>query len=334
MLLRQIASGDARTRLVLTEMERVSPLLRNHVHFYTGPGSADVVRAKGAKETIKTRSLGEGYAEDELIPATNPVGRKFSGDAVKIDVARELMGFDIPSEFESELVDKGEALGLGFNDLLVNGDPSADAEQFTGLKKTAAIIADISGFSGQVVTGFDDTPVDGTGDPDYPEHHKLILGNSDKATNARQRFLRQLDRVIASVRGRYKVIICNGNMMSTLTAIAREYVTETKDQFGMPLKKYNQIPLIDIGQKSDGSDIITSTESITLDSTAYTDSTSIYVVGFGEKKDFTFWTVPQGFKVYPMVQVDNFLKHFIDLIADSVRSHNKCIARFQGIRII
>lgn len=334
MLLRQIASGDARTRLVLGEMERVSPLLRNYVHFYTGPGAADTVRAAGSHDTLKTRSLGEGYSEDEMAPATNSVGRKLAGDAVKMDKAYEVMGYDVASEFELLLVQKGEALGLGFNNLLINGDPSTDAEQFAGLKKTVTTISGVSGYSGQVITGFDDTPVDGSGDPDYANYHKLVLGNSDAATNAKQRFLRQLDRAIAQVRGTYKAIVMNGNMMSTLTALAREYVTETKDQFGIPIKMYNGIPLIDIGFKSDGSDIITSTESLTLDSTEYEDSTSIYIVGFGEKKDYTFWSAPEGFKVYPMVLVDNWYKHFIDLIADSTRTHNKCIARLKGIRII
>jgi hypothetical protein len=303
------------------------------VEFYTGPGSADVVRAAGSYDNMKTRSIGEGYSEDEMAPTTNSVARKLAGDAVKMDVAYERMGFDIPSEFERMLDEKGETLGLGFNNLLINGDPSSDAEQFTGLLKLSTTVAAISGYSGQVITGFDDTPVDGSGDPDYANYHYLMLGNSDEATNAKQRFLRQLDVAISRVRGANKVLLMNGNMMSTLTAIAREYVTETKDQFGVPIKTYNQLPMIDIGDKADGTNIITSAESITLDYTAYLDSTSIYIAAFGEKRDFTFWTTPEGFKVYPMVQVDNFYKHFIDLIADSVRTHNKCVCRFKGIRI-
>jgi hypothetical protein len=150
---------------------------------------------------------------------------------------------------------KVKAAVYKFQDAFVNGDVAVDANSFDGLKKRLT--------GTQVVT---------TGANGLP-----VLGASD---NDRHAFLDALDEAIGRVPGTPDALYMNKAIRTKLRSSARrlQYWDRQRDEFGRWVEFYNGIRMYDIGTKADGTDIITTTET---QGTA-TDSSSIYIVRFGE----------------------------------------------------
>ena len=156
---------------------------------------------------------------------------------------------------------KVKAAAYKYQDAFVNGDTAVDANSFDGLKKR--------------LTG---TQVIDTATNGLP-----VLGNGGTDVQA---FLDKLDELIAAVPGGPDALYLDAAIRAKLTSGLRrvnQYVRaadEPRAIAGLPGREvpvYNEIPLIDIGTKGDGTKIIPITET---QGTA-TDSSSIYAVKWG-----------------------------------------------------
>lgn len=322
MKLREIASSDELTRSIVNEVLKKSPLLADHIQFFSKPGNAITVRSGGDIDGVvgTTRALGSDYAPKTVEPTYATGGRKFMGDKIRIDMALERMGFDISSEMTAQLKRRAAEFGLMFNHQLIKGDPATDAKQFAGMahlvNASRTVKAGVNGMS-------------------------LTLGNSDNAKVAQQTFLEKIDDTVSQCDGLNKVIIANARVLSRLNAVAREYITITKNEFGVPIAYYNQIPLINIGdylkQTSTGEEKFKAEckPILDFDETCGTSKlcSSLYVASFEEENGLSFATTQGGFTVYPIQKVANFLETTMELIVDSMLIRPSALSKLEGLML-
>ena len=150
---------------------------------------------------------------------------------------------------------KVKAASFKFQDAFINGDVAVDANSFDGLKKR--LIGD------QVIAaGANGLPIVGSSDDD------------------RHAFFDAMDQAIAAVRGGVDVIYGNATVLARIRSAARRLTIwdQKTDSFGRTIGMYNGIPLVDIGNKADGTPIIPQTET---QGTA-SDASSLYFVRFGQ----------------------------------------------------
>ena len=148
---------------------------------------------------------------------------------------------------------KVKAAVYKFQDSFINGDTAVDANSFDGLKKR--------------LTG---TQVISAATNGLP-----VLGSDDAA---RQTFLDKLDELIAAVRGGPDALYMNAGIRSRILGALRRLNVATTPVGERQEPSYNGIPLIDIGNKADGTAIIPQDETQGSSSVA----SSIYAVRFGQ----------------------------------------------------
>lgn len=312
----EIAASDELTRKMVTEVIKKSPLLASNIEFFKKPGSSVSVRNGGTIDGVvgQTRTLGANYAPKTVAPTYTTASRKMLGDTVRIDVAYERMGYDLPSELSAQLTRRVRELAYNFNYMLIKGDPSVEghATEFAGLKQL------VSG--SRVVTA-------------ATNGMSLALGNSDTSKKAQQGFLEKIDETVALCEGTNKVIITNSLIMSRLNAVAREYLTIQKNEFGVPITYYNTIPLMNIGDYLTSQD--TYKKIIDFDETVgtATNCASLYVASFEEEDGVSFATCDGGFTVYPVQKNGNFLECMFELITDSVLVRSSALSKLEGLKL-
>jgi len=148
---------------------------------------------------------------------------------------------------------KSKAAVIKFQDAFVNGDTAVDANSFDGLKKRltgAQVIA--AGVNGLAVLGADDA--------------------------ARQNFLDQLDALIAAVPGGPDALYMNRSILGKMLSAFRRLNIATTPVGEKRDASYSGIPLLDIGKKADGTEIIPQTETQGTSNLA----SSVYAVKFSE----------------------------------------------------
>lgn len=312
----EIAAGDELTRKMVQEVVKKSPLLAGYIEFFKKPGNSVTIRNGGTIDGVvgQTRALGSKYAEKTVAPTYTTAQRRILGDMIRIDVAYERMGYDLSSELSAQLTRRVRELGYMFNYMLIKGDPSVDGHtgEFTGLKKLVT--------TDRIVTA----GTDGL---------KLALGNSDTNKTSQQKFLEKLDETVALCQGTNKVIIANAKVLSRLNAVAREYLTIQKNEFGVPITLYNHIPLIDAGDYLSAKD--TYTPIIGFDETVGTATKcgSLYVASFEEEDGVSFATCNGGFTVYPVQKTGNWLECMFELICDSMLVRSSALSKLEGLKL-
>lgn len=151
---------------------------------------------------------------------------------------------------------KVKAATIKYQDSFINGDTAVDANSFDGLKKRLT--------GNQVV----DLGVNG--------------GNIIGAAVAEQHaFFDALDDMLSRVVGGVDAIYANAAVIAKIRSSARRlggWSSYTMADFGKVIETYNNIPILDIGKKADGTEILPQTETLGTD----TSTTSIYAVKFGE----------------------------------------------------
>lgn len=313
MKFREICASNDLTTSMALEVIKKSPLLADYVEFFQKPGSAVTFRTDGAASAVgSTRALGAKYTGQEMAPKYGTASRKMLGDVVRLDVAYERMGFDIPSEMKAQLSVKMGNFGRKFNYALIKGDPDTTATEFAGLEQLVSSDRIVSmGTNGAIIT----------------------LGNSDAAVKAQQGFLEKVNEAIGQCEGTNKVIITNAAVQARLTSVADRCISITRNEYGVPVTLFNLIPIINIG------DYINAEARykpiLGLDETigTSTDCTSLYVVSFEEQDGLSFATCQGGFTVYDMAKVDNFYECMFELIADSALVRASALSKLEGIRL-
>ena len=179
----------------------------------------------------------------------------------KADADRKLR--DIPTWFTKELRTRMKQFAVGYEKLLFQG--SGNAGQIKGLQ----------------------TILDGTDIPGYTDvtclaNAQEVTGGSTKSCDITTstnfaKFMEWLWKKIASI-DRPMGLVMNRALYARLWTIARkeQVLSETRDMFGMPIAKYNGIPMVPVLDTT-----ILNTEDDDT-STPNKETTSLYIMSPGE----------------------------------------------------
>jgi len=242
---------------------------------------------------------------------------KIYGRDLRVDIAYEETGSDIPSEFKRQLLRFGRALGGSFNDILINsnGDTGTiDQTRIVGLKRQVDEI--------RTSVPTQDKIFGGNG-------RAVPAGNSDSAKKAQQEFVEALLELTTRIDGGADCILMNGRLLARLTTIAKELCETQLNEFGVPITFFNRIPVIDAGYNQSGDEVLPFVDSELEDTT-----TSVYAFKSGEASDVTLFTSQNGLKVYPMARHGNsFYETRVEFLFDLAVLNPRSVARLRGIKL-
>ena len=252
MTLADSAALSSNQRLAgVVEMIMTSTTILDRLPFETITGNAFEYDSEAALPAAAFRAVNAGYTES-------------TGTTVKATESLVILGGEYVvdrflQQTRSNLVDllaeqarmKAKSVNAKYSDTFINGDTSTDANSFNGLKKrlTGAQVV-VSSANGAAI-------------------------NTDSLT--RQAFFDQLDNLIGLVPG-CEVFYTNAAVLARFRSAARrETMSQTTvDTLGRTVDTYNGIPLLDVGNKADGTPIIPQTET----QGTSTNASSIYAVNF------------------------------------------------------
>lgn len=220
--------------------------------FETIEGTAFKYFKEAALPGAEFRAVNAAYAESTGSVTSATEGLVILGGDADVDRFLQLTRSDLIDQRATQVEMKARSVAHKFNDTFVNGDTAVDANSFDGLKKRLT--------GGQVVSM-------GTNGAQI---------NTDNTT--RHAFLDKLDELIAAVPG-CDVLLTNRQVLSKYRSAARQLTIgqQTVDNLGRTVDVYNGIPLVDIGNKADGTQILPATET----QGTSTDASSVYAVNFG-----------------------------------------------------
>ena len=306
MKLFQISESDELTQMVVKKMtERANVLL--FAEFYSMFGNAEYARKAASASGGQFRALDLDYSDNIISPTFTSPALKILGDHIQVDQAHERRGYDIGSVRASELLNFAMNLGRQFQNYFFNGDSSATIEEFDGLKKILPVAQKITAATNGL---------------------SIDVGNSDTAKGKQQKFLELLESLIENVDGGAQVLFMDGKTLSRLSTIARDYLSTQVNEFGVPIRYFNDIPVLPAGYDKNGNRVICHTETVGNANAC----TSIYAVRFGERADLSIAT-NTGIEVKDLGLIGTFYTHKVELDIAPVVLNDKAIARLEGIII-
>ena len=309
----QIAGSAQNTSIAVPIITSQSVLLNDYVEFFAKPGTAATIRTEGTSSDIaaKTRQLEGAYSASTVKPTTKTVGRRFIGGEIQIDMAYEKMGYDIGSEFLIQLKRHMKDFPSIFHYLMIHGDPETDAKQFAGFNELVVAARTLK-----------------AGDNGL----ELVYGSDNTAKKSQQTFLEKLNLLIEQCQGTSKVLIMNSRIKAYFNTIAAGAIQQTVNSFGIPVDRYNSIPMINIGDVQTAPKVYESI--LKFDETVGTAAakcSSIYCVSFGEEDGMSYMTTDGGFEVYDMRKDQNWIKAQYELIVDSSLLRENALAKLEGL---
>lgn len=218
-------------------------------------GNAYAYDTEATLPGVEFRAVNAGYTEATGTVAQATETLVILGGDADVDRYIQQVRSNLSDQRALQTQLKVRALSYKFQDAFINGDVSVDANSFDGLKKR------LSG--GNVIAG---------GTNGIP-----ILGNG--GTDA-QTFIDVLDAAIAQVelmgQGPPDAIYMNAAQRTKFRGALRRLLiyTEQRDTLGQYVDQYHGIPILNIGTKADGSQILPFSETQGTSSVA----SSIYVV--------------------------------------------------------
>jgi hypothetical protein len=231
----------------------------------TGTLSTEFVRTK-TLPTITARNIGESMTESKGV--LEPMSEDVSVLSAYIDVPREyVQASNTLGNVRAEQTKMfSKALAYKFNDMFINGRPSSNPKEVTGL--WYRLVNDFAAAQSITAGGIDVSSDSGTLTADSGTLIDL-MNSLNYAVDGHQA----------------DMFLCNKTLYLRILAAIRiaGLWAETKDAFGRTMPTFNGIPIIDIGNAGDQTtSIITDTE--TAAGTALTGSTltSMYAVKMGE----------------------------------------------------
>ena len=200
--------------------------------------------------TADFRSVNSEYTPAEVTKQRYTVDLKIFGGSFEID--RIIAGTGgIVDEVTLQMQQKIKAAGALFNDTVINGNSSTDADAFDGLDVA------LTGSD----TEWNDTVID--------------LSTASAIQTNGDTFLLMLHKCLGKLDGQPSAFLCNSDMKATLEYLAKYQgrYQESKDDFGNYYSMYNGIPIIDVGKKAgSNAEVIANDE---------TNGSSLYVVRLG-----------------------------------------------------
>lgn len=208
---------------------------------------------------VAFRKYGAGYTESSGTTEQFTETLALLGGDVKFDRLANIGDF-IEDPVVTQMNMKAKAMAFKFNDSLINGDHAVDADGFEGLKKR------VSNMPARQTIWLD-ASANGTG-----ASLKVLASEATQQT-----FLDALHKAIKRVDGASHAL-CNEDTQLGLGQVLRRLKLNTSlvDAYDHKWDAFSNVPLVDVGLKSDKStEIITNTE-VVADATA----TSMYFVRF------------------------------------------------------
>ena len=186
-----------------------------------------------SQPTADFRSVNSEYTPAEVTKQRYTADLKIFGGAFEIDRIIANTG-GIVDEMTLQMQQKIKAAGALFNDTVINGNSSTDADAFDGL--------DVA------LTGSDTEWENGIIDLSTAE---AIKTNGDA-------FMLMLHKCLGKLDGQPSAFLCNADMKATLEYLAKYLgrYQESKDDFGNYYSMYNGIPIIDVGTKAGSNEAV------------------------------------------------------------------------------
>ena len=306
MKLQHISSSDSVTQSVVKKMIENSTALL-FAEFYSMFGNAEYARKVASASGGQFRPLDADYPDNVTSPVFASPALKILGDHVQIDQAHERRGYDIGSVRASELLNFASNLGKQFQNYFFNGDSGTSTEEFDGIKKLIS--------ANQIITA-------------ATNGHTVSNGNTDTAKAGQQKFIELIEQLIESIDGGAQALFMDGKTLSRLSSIAREFFTIHINEYGRPVRYFNDIPVLNAGYDKSGNRVIPHTEVCGTSNL----TTSIYAIRFGEKSNVSIAT-NIGVDVKDLGLVANNYVHKVELDAAPIVLNEKAIARLKGIII-
>lgn len=241
----QLAAGVLRTLIPAS-------FLLDRLPFETIEGNAFKYFKDATLPGAEFRAVNAAYAESTGTLGSATESLVILGGMADVDRYLQLTRSNVMDQRATQIEMKSRAVAHKFNDSFINGDVAVDANSFDGLKKRLTGTQLISsGTNGAVI-------------------------NTDSTT--RQTFFDNLDALIAAVPN-VDIFVTNAGILSKFRSAARrETMSQTSvDTLGRTVDTYNGIPIVNIGNKADGTAIIPQTET----QGTSTDAASIYAIHFG-----------------------------------------------------
>lgn len=193
--------------------------------------------------TAQFRAINTEYTPSEVTKERHSVDIKVFGGSYEIDRVIANMG-GIVSEIELQQSQKIKAAQALFNNTFINGDSAIDTNAFDGLEKA------LTGSSTEYNAG----------------GVEIDLSTSQKVTENYQYFLDMLDEFLGGLDGTPSFLAGNTKLISKIRACARRaamYQT-TKNDWGVQVESYGNIPFVDMGTKpGSNEDVISTNEGCT-----------------------------------------------------------------------
>lgn len=234
-----------------------SPVI-DRIPFKNIQGNAYKYNEELALPGVEFRAINAAYTESTgtVNPKTESIVI-LGGDA-DVDTFLVATGGDLADLRTVQSNMKVKAAAYKFDDTFINGDTAGDANSFDGLKKrltgAQVLVAATNGL--------------------------VVLGTTD---DMRHTFFDKLDELISlvpGINGSNGALYMNASVKAKIGSSSRHLTTydQTIDSFGRHIQMYNGIPLLDVGNKADGTLVIPQTE---VEGTSGATASSIYAVKFG-----------------------------------------------------
>jgi hypothetical protein len=241
----QLASG-------VMQLFPVNSFVLDRLAFESIDGNAYQYFTDSALPGAEFRAVNSSYAESTGSLTSQTESLVILGGDADVDRYLQLTRSNLMDQRATQVEMKARAVAHKFNDTFINGDTGTDANAFNGLKTRltgSQVIS--SGTNGAAI-------------------------NTD--STSRQAFFDNLDALIAAVPN-CDVFLTNASILAKFRSAARRETMQstTVDSLGRTVDTYNGIPIVDIGNKADGTPIIPQTETQGTASNAG----SIYAVHFG-----------------------------------------------------
>lgn len=290
------SDANIKRSAIIEMFARDSDILRA-LAFENITGGSYSYDVESALPGVGFRGLNEGYQDSiGVINPTVEVLRIVGGD---LDVDRALIRTHGPEIRSRQERMKVKALSLYFTDRIINGDSSADARQFDGLRVRVA---------GPQL--FAATGVPGVNGPLSLEALDAAIDTVDSAN----------------------AIVVNKAMRRKIRKAARKNlggdITGTKDQFGFTIDAYNDLPMLIAEYNHLGQRIVDFNEAGPAGGTT---STSVYVAAFGD--GYILGLQNGGMEVEDLGQLESkpVLRTRLEWIVGMAVLHPRAIARIWGI---
>jgi hypothetical protein len=245
-----VIASDQRAAGVMKTMLPASWLL-DRLNFDEINGNAYSYNTEATLPGVEFRAVNAAYTESTGTNAAASESLVILGGDADVDRFIEKTRSNLTGQVADQTEKKARSTAFKFNDTFINGNTGVDANSFNGLKTRLT--------GGQVIA----TATNGA------------AINTDSAT--RQTFFDNLDALIGLVPN-CDLLITNAAILAKFRSAARRETMQnsTVDTLGRTVDTYNNVPIVDIGNKADGTPIIPQTETQGSSSV----SGSIYAVHF------------------------------------------------------